>query len=199
MRVVLIMESKQKFVLARIVLAGVILVALNFVEASGLLKLALYLVPYLIVGYDVLLEAWKGIREREIFDECFLMAVATIGAFALAIYTDGDYNEAIAVMLLYQIGELFQDYAVDKSRRNITELMDIRPDYAFIEHEGQVVRVKPEEIDPGTIIIIRPGEKVPIDGVIVNGHSSIDTRALTGESLPRSVNVDDEILSGTNE
>ena len=191
------MESKQKFVLARIVLAGVILVALNFVEASGLLKLALYLVPYLIVGYDVLLEAWEGIREREIFDECFLMAVATIGAFALAIYTNGDYNEAIAVMLLYQIGELFQDYAVDKSRRNITELMDIRPDYAFIEREGQVERVKPEEIDPGTIIIIRPGEKVPIDGVIVNGHSSIDTRALTGESLPRSVNVDDEILSGT--
>ena len=191
------MESEQKIVLGRIILAAVVLVVLNFIEASGLVKLALYLVPYLIVGYDVLLEAWEGIRAREIFDECFLMAVATIGAFALAIYTDGDYNEAIAVMLLYQTGELFQDYAVDKSRRNITELMDIRPDYAFIEHEGQVERVKPEEINPGTIIIIRPGEKVPIDGVIVNGHSSIDTRALTGESLPRSVDINDEILSGT--
>ena len=191
------MESEQKFVLARIILAGAILAALNFVEVSGLLKLALYLVPYLIVGYDVLLEAWEGIMEREIFDECFLMAVATIGAFALAIYTDGDYNEAIAVMLLYQLGELFQNYAVDKSRRNITELMDIRPDYAFTEHEGQVVRVKPEEVNIGTIIIIRPGEKVPIDGVIVQGHSSVDTKALTGESLPRSVDIDDEILSGT--
>ena len=190
------LNSEQKVVLIRIILAAAILVVLNFIETSGVARLFLYLVPYLIVGYDVLLEAWEGIKEHEIFDECFLMAVATIGAFAIAIYENGDYLEAIAVMLLYQVGELFQDYAVDKSRDSISSLMDIRPDYAYIEHEGQVTRVNPEEIIPGTIIIIRPGEKIPIDGVIVNGKSNLDTRALTGESLPRSVDVNDDVLSG---
>ena len=175
-------------ILLRIILAGLILACLNFFHVDNAF---LFLVPYLIAGYDVLLEAVEGIMKREIFDECFLMAIATIGALIL-----GEYSEASAVMILYQLGELFQDYASDKSRESITELMNLRPDYANVERDGTLERILPEEVKTGTIIIIKPGEKVPVDGVIVDGSSSIDTRALTGESLPKDVKVNDEILSG---
>ena len=177
--------------LTRIISAGIILIVLQVLPVNNSLRLAMYLVPYLIAGYDVLLEALEGIREREIFDECFLMAIATIGALVL-----GEYSEACAVMILYQLGELFGDYASDKTRDSITALMDIRPDYANLEHDGQVERVEPSSVKSGSVILVKPGEKIPLDGVIIDGHSALDTKALTGESLPRDVNTGDEVLSG---
>ena len=192
------MNEKQKRNLVRIIAAAVLLVVLTYVPLSGMARLAGYLVPYFIIGYDVLWKAFKGIRNRQPFDECLLMAIATIGAMALAVYEDGDYLEGIAVMLFYQIGEWFQSYAVGRSRRDISELMDIRPDYANIETaNGQLERVDPDEVEPGTVIVVQPGEKVPIDGVITEGTSSLDTVALTGESLPRDVQAGDEVISGS--
>lgn len=183
--------------LIRILSAAVLLVILNFVPVTGLLRLALYLVPYLVIGYDIILKALKGIRNQQVFDENFLMAVATVGAIAIALYDQtGDYTEAIAVMLFYQIGELFQSYAVGKSRRNISELMDIRPDYANIEREGKLEKVDPDEVEIGSVIVVQPGEKVPIDGIIMEGESALNTSALTGESVPRDVGSGDEIISG---
>ena len=191
------MNKKQKKMLVRIILAAVMLVALSFAPVTGLVRFVLYLIPYLTVGYDILIKAAKGIKNRQMFDECFLMAIATIGAIALALYErSGDYTEAIAVMLFYQIGEWFQSYAVGKSRRNISELMDIRPDYANIERDGKLEQVDPDELEIGSIIVVQPGEKVPIDGVIIEGASSLNTSALTGESLPRDAKVGDEIISG---
>ncbi len=191
------MSKKQKKMLTRIIIAAVMLIALRFIPVTGLLRLALYLVVYIIIGYDILRKAGKGILNRRVFDENFLMAVATVGAFALAIYErSGDYNEAIAVMLFYQIGELFQSYAVGKSRKNISALMDIRPDYANIERDGKLEKVNPDEVAVGSIIVVQPGEKVPIDGVIVEGSSSLNTSALTGESLPRDAKPGDDIISG---
>ena len=191
------MSKKQKKMLTRIIIAAVMLIALRFIPVTGLLRLALYLVVYIIIGYDILRKAGKGILNRRVFDENFLMAVATVGAFALAIYErSGDYNEAIAVMLFYQIGELFQSYAVGKSRKNITALMDIRPDYANIEKDGKLEQVDPDDVQIGTVIVVQPGEKVPIDGKVVEGSSSLNTSALTGESVPREVHVGDEIISG---
>ena len=184
--------------LIRIIVSAVIMVALSFIPSSGALRFALYMLPYLIVGYDILLKAFKGIIRAQVFDECFLMAVATVGAIALALYErNGDYTEAIAVMLFYQIGELFQSYAVGKSRRNITELMDIRPDYANIEEGGKLRKVDPDEVETGSIIVVQPGEKVPIDGIVTEGESTLNTSALTGESLPRDVHEGDEIISGS--
>ena len=185
------MNKKQKKVLTRIIIAFVLLVLLNFLPVDGYLRMALYMVPYLVSGYDILKKAFKGIRNRQVFDENFLMAVATIGAIAL-----GDYQEGTAVMLFYQIGELFQSYAVGKSRRNISELMDIRPDYANIEQDGKLEKVDPDEVEVGTIIVVQPGEKIPIDGTIEDGNSTLNTSALTGESLPRDAKVGDEIISG---
>ena len=183
--------------LARIIVAFVLLVALHFVPVEGALRFCCYMVPYLIVGYDILLKAAKGIKNRQMFDECFLMAVATVGAVALALYSgSGDYTEAVAVMLFYQIGELFQSVAVGKSRRNISELMDISPDYANIEVDGQLEQVDPDEVEIGSIIIVQPGEKVPIDGVVLEGTSSLDTSALTGESVPRDIAQGEEVISG---
>ena len=183
--------------LARILIAAVLLVALNFAPVEGWIRFVLYLIPYLVIGYDILLKALKGIKNRQVFDESFLMAVATIGAIALALYEkSGDYTEAIAVMLFYQIGEWFQSYAVGKSRRNISELMDIRPDYANMERNGKLEKVDPDEVGIGSVIVVQPGEKVPIDGVIVEGASSLNTSALTGESLPRDAKTGDEIISG---
>ena len=191
------MNKKQKKMLARIIVAFVLLVALHFVPVEGALRLCCYMVPYLIVGYDILLKAAKGIKNRQMFDECFLMAVATVGAVALALYSgSGDYTEAVAVMLFYQIGELFQSVAVGKSRRNISELMDISPDYANIEVDGQLEQVDPDEVEIGSIIIVQPGEKVPIDGVVLEGASSLDTSALTGESVPRDIAQGEEVISG---
>ncbi len=191
------MNRKQKKMLARILISAALLIALNFIPVKGWLRFVCYMAPYLIIGYDILLKAGKGIAHRQITDENFLMAVATIGAIALAIYEgSGDYTEAIAVMLFYQIGEWFQSYAVGKSRRNISELMDIRPDYANIESDGKLEKVDPDEVEIGTIIVVQPGEKVPIDGVIVEGESSLNTAALTGESLPRDAKAGDEIISG---
>ncbi len=191
------MSRKQKKMLVRIIIAAVMLIALKFIPLRGLVQLGLYLVAYLVIGYDILRKAGKGIANRRVFDENFLMAVATVGAFALAIYEkSGDYSEAIAVMLFYQVGELFQSYAVGKSRRNITELMDIRPDYANIEQDGQLTQVDPEEVAIGSVIVVQPGEKVPLDGVVLEGESSLNTSALTGESLPRDVHAGDEIISG---
>lgn len=191
------MNRKQKKMLARILIAAVLLVALNFAPVEGWIRFVLYLIPYLVIGYDILLKALKGIKNRQVFDESFLMAVATIGAIALALYEkSGDYTEAIAVMLFYQIGEWFQSYAVGKSRRNISELMDIRPDYANVERNGKLEKADPDEVGIGSIIVVRPGEKVPIDGVIVEGASSLNTSALTGESLPRDAKTGDEIISG---
>lgn len=191
------MNKKQKKMLARIIVAFVLLVALHFVPVEGALRFCCYMVPYLIVGYDILLKAAKGIKNRQMFDECFLMAVATVGAVALALYSgSGDYTEAVAVMLFYQIGELFQSVAVGKSRRNISELMDISPDYANIEVDGQLEQVDPDEVEVGSIIIVQPGEKVPIDGVVLEGTSSLDTSALTGESVPRDIAQGEEVISG---
>ena len=191
------MNKKQKKMLARIIVAFVLLVALHFVPVEGALRFCCYMVPYLIVGYDILLKAAKGIKNRQMFDECFLMAVATVGAVALALYSgSGDYTEAVAVMLFYQIGELFQSVAVGKSRRNISELMDISPDYANIEVDGQLEQVDPDEVEVGSIIIVQPGEKVPIDGVVLEGTSSLDTSALTGESVPRDIVQGEEVISG---
>ena len=191
------MNKKQKKMLVRIGIAAILLLALPQVPAEGLARFALYMIPYLTIGYDILLKAAKGIKNRQIFDENFLMAVATVGAIALALYQkSGDYTEAIAVMLFYQIGEWFQSYAVGKSRRNISELMDIRPDYANVEQEGQLEQVDPDEVEIGTVIVVQPGEKVPIDGVVLEGASTLNTSALTGESLPRDIRAGDEIVSG---
>ena len=191
------MNKKQKKMLARIIIAAVLLIVLHFVPITGIPRFICYLAVYLVIGYDIVKKAFKGIKNGQVFDENFLMAIATIGAFALAVYEkSGDYNESIAVMLFYQIGELFQSYAVGKSRRNITELMDIRPDYANIENDGKLEKVDPDEVEVGSVIIVQPGEKVPIDGVIVEGNSSLNTSALTGESLPRSAKAGDEIISG---
>ena len=185
------MNKKQKKVLIRIIVAVALLIILSFVPAEGWLQLALYMIPYLVIGYDILKKAVKGIMNRQVFDENFLMAVATVGAIAL-----GDYKEGVAVMLFYQIGELFQSYAVGKSRRNISELMDIRPDYANIEKDGEVIQVDPDEVEIGTIILVKPGEKIPIDGIVTEGTSSLNTSALTGESLPRNAKEGDEVISG---
>lgn len=191
------MSKKQKKMLARILIAAILLLVLNFVPTDGWLRFCLYLVPYLVIGYDILIKALKGIKNRQVFDESFLMAVATIGAIVLALYEkSGDYTEAIAVMLFYQIGEWFQSYAVGKSRRNISDLMDIRPDYANIERDGKLEKVDPDEVSIGSVIVVQPGEKVPIDGVITEGNSSLNTSALTGESLPRDAKAGDEIISG---
>ena len=191
------MTKKQKKMLLRIIIAAVMLAALYFLPVTGWLRLGLYLVTYLVIGYDILKKAGQGIANGRVFDENFLMAVATVGAFALAIYEkSGDYNEAIAVMLFYQVGELFQSYAVGKSRKNISALMDIRPDYANIEQDGKLVQVDPDEVAVGTVIVVQPGEKAPIDGVVVEGSSTLNTSALTGESLPRDACEGDEIISG---
>lgn len=191
------MTKKQKKMLTRIIICAVMLVALQFLPITGIPRFALYLAAYLVIGYDILKKAGKGILNGRVFDENFLMAIATIGAFALAIYEkSGDYNEAIAVMLFYQIGELFQSYAVGKSRKNISALMDIRPDYANIEVDGKLEKVDPDEVSVGSIIVVQPGEKVPLDGVIIDGASTLNTSALTGESLPRDAKTGDEIISG---
>ena len=186
------MNKKQKKVFIRIIVAAVLMVVLSLLPVDGWLKFVLFMIPYLVIGHDILLKAWKGILNRQVFDENFLMAVATIGAILL-----GDYREGVAVMLFYQIGELFQSYAVGKSRRNISELMDIRPDYANIEKEdGTLEQVDPDEVEIGSVIVVQPGEKVPIDGVIEEGRTSLNTSALTGESLPREAGVGDEVISG---
>ena len=191
------MNKKQKKMLLRITAAAVMLIALHFAPVRGWPRFALYLIPYLTIGYDILRKALRGIWNRQVFDECFLMAVATVGAIALALYEgSGDYTEAVAVMLFYQVGEWFQSYAVGKSRRNISELMDIRPDYANIETDGRLEQVDPDEVEVGTVIVVQPGEKVPIDGVVAEGSSTLNTAALTGESLPRDVAAGDEIISG---
>lgn len=190
------MNKKQKKMLIRILLAAAFMIGLHFIEIEGWYRFIAYMIPYLIVGYDILIKAGKGILNHQVFDECFLMAVATLGAIALAIYDNGDYTEAIAVMLFYQIGELFQSYAVGKSRRNISDLMDIRPDYANIEHDGVLQKVDPDEVEIGSVIVVQPGEKVPIDGIVLEGNSSLNTSALTGESLPRDIKAGDAIISG---
>ena len=190
------MNKKQKKMLWRIIVSAVLMVALHFVPVTGLIRFALYMVPYFIVGYDILWKAVLGIWNRQVFDENFLMAVATVGAIVIGLTDSGDYTEAIAVMLFYQIGELFQSYAVGRSRKNISELMDIRPDYANIEVDGQLEQVDPDEVEVGSIIIVQPGEKVPIDGVVVEGRSTLNTAALTGESVPREVEEGGEIISG---
>ena len=190
------MNKKQKKMLWRIIVSAVLMVALHFVPVTGLIRFALYMVPYFIVGYDILWKAVLGIWNRQVFDENFLMAVATVGAIVIGLTDSGDYTEAIAVMLFYQIGELFQSYAVGRSRKNISELMDIRPDYANIEVDGQLEQVDPDEVEVGSIIIVQPGEKVPIDGIVVEGRSTLNTAALTGESVPREVEEGGEIISG---
>ena len=192
------MNRKQKKMLARIIISAMLMIAFAFIPSSGLPRLVMYLFVYFLIGYDILLKAGKGIIRGQVLDECFLMAVATVGALALALYDrSGDYTEAIAVMLFYQIGEFFQSYAVGKSRKSITALMDIRPDYANIEIDGKIVRVDPDEVETGSMIIVQPGEKVPIDGIVIEGASSLNTSALTGESLPREVKEGDEIISGS--
>ena len=185
------MNKKQKKVLIRIIAAALLIIAVSFIPAGRVVQFVLFMIPYLIIGYDILLKAFKGIKNRQVFDENFLMAVATVGAIVL-----GDYKEGVAVMLFYQIGELFQSYAVGKSRKNISELMDIRPDYANIERDGKIERVDPDEVATGTVIIVQPGEKVPIDGIIIEGNTTLNTSALTGESLPREANAGDEVISG---
>ena len=191
------MNKKQKKMMTRIIIAAVLLVVLHFIPITGIPRFICYLAIYLEIGYDILKKAFKGIKNGQVFDENFLMALATVGAFGLAVYEkSGDYNEAIAVMLFYQIGELFQSYAVGKSRRNISELMDIRPDYANIEKDGKLEQVDPDEVEIGSVIVVQPGEKVPIDGVIIEGSTTLNTSALTGESLPRNAKPGDEIISG---
>ena len=196
------MNKKQKKMLIRILASAALLIGFNFLPFEGVLRFILYLIPYLVIGYDILIKAFKGIKNRQPFDESLLMAIATIGAIAIAIYTEvaeheaGDYVEAIAVMLFYQIGEWFQSYAVGKSRRNISDLMDIRPDYANIEKDGKLEQIDPDEVEPGSVIVVQPGEKVPIDGIVIEGTSTINTSALTGESLPRDAQEGDEIISG---
>lgn len=185
------MNKKQKKMLTRILIAAIMVAALSLAPVQGYLRAVLYMIPYLVIGYDILLKAWKGIRNRQVFDENFLMAVATVGAICL-----GDFKEGTAVMLFYQIGELFQSYAVGKSRRNISELMDIRPDYANVERNGSLEKVDPDEVEIGSIIVVQPGEKVPIDGIITEGKTTLNTSALTGESLPRDAKEGDEIISG---
>ena len=191
------MSKKQKIMLVRIAAALAMLIGLHFLPSEGAVRFGLYLVPYLVIGYDILRKAWKGIRSGQVFNENFLMAVATVGAFALALYDrTGDYTEAVAVMLFYQIGEWFQSYAVGRSRKSISELMDIRPDYANIEKDGSLVQVDPDEIETGTVIVVQPGEKVPIDGIVESGKSTLDTSALTGESVPRDIAEGQEVISG---
>lgn len=191
------MNKKQKRNLIRIIVAAILMIVLHFAPVSGMVRFGFYLVPYLIIGYDILWKAFKGVKNRQPFDESLLMVIATLGAIILAVYEDGDYTEAIGVMLFYQIGEWFQSYAVGKSRRNISELMDIRPDYANVEREnGQLEAVDPDEVEVGTIIVVKPGEKIPIDGEVVEGSSTLNTSALTGESLPREVESGDEVISG---
>ena len=190
------MNKKQKKMLVRIIVAAALMIGLSFLPVEGWLRFLLYLFPYFIIGYDILRKAFKGIRNRQPFDESLLMSIATIGAIAIAVCDDGDYTEAIAVMLFYQIGEWFQSYAVGKSRRNISDLMDIRPDYANIEREGKLEQVDPDEVEIGSVILVQPGEKVPIDGIILEGSSTLNTSALTGESLPRDARPGDEIISG---
>ena len=185
------MSKKQKKVLIRIIASAVLMVLIELLSLEGYFRQGLYLIAYLVIGYDILKKSWKGIRNRQVFDENFLMAVATLGAILL-----GDYKEGVAVMLFYQIGELFQSYAVGKSRRNISELMDIRPDYANVEQDGKLERVDPDEVEIGTVIVVQPGEKIPIDGVIIEGKASLNTSALTGESLPREAKEGDEVISG---
>lgn len=190
------MNKKQKKMLARILVSAALMIGLHFPPVDGYIRFFLYLIPYLIIGYDILIKAFKGIKNRQPFDESLLMAVATIGAIAIALCGDGDYTEAIAVMLFYQVGEWFQSYAVGKSRRNISDLMDIRPDYANIETDGKLEQVDPDEVEIGSVIVVQPGEKVPIDGIVIEGSAALNTSALTGESLPRDVAEGDEIVSG---
>ena len=190
------MNKKQRKMLIRIIAAAALMIGLSFLPVEGWLRFLLYLVPYFIIGYDILRKAFKGIRNRQPFDESLLMSIATIGAIAIAVCDDGDYTEAIAVMLFYQIGEWFQSYAVGKSRRNISDLMDIRPDYANVERDGKLEQVDPDEVEIGSVILVQPGEKVPIDGIILEGSSTLNTSALTGESLPRDAEPGDEIISG---
>ncbi len=190
------MNKKQKKMLTRILIAAALLIGFHFLPFTGYVRFLFYLIPYLVIGYDILIKAFKGIKNRQPFDESLLMAVATIGAIAIALHGDGDYTEAIAVMLFYQIGEWFQSYAVGKSRRNISDLMDIRPDYANIEQDGKLEQVDPDEVEIGSVIVVQPGEKVPIDGIVMEGSSTLNTSALTGESLPRDAKEGDEIISG---
>ena len=185
------MNKKQKKMLIRIIIAAVLIVVFSLLPAEGYLRFVLFMIPYLVIGYDILKKAFKGILNKQVFDENFLMAVATVGAILL-----GDYSEGVAVMLFYQIGELFQSYAVGKSRRNISELMDIRPDYANIEQDGKLEKVDPDEVEVGTVIVVQPGEKIPIDGIIEEGSSTLNTSALTGESLPRDAKEGEEVISG---
>ena len=190
------MNKKQKKMLQRILLAAAMLVILACIPSTGILRFFLYMIPYLVIGHDILRKAFLGIKNRRLFDENFLMAVATIGAIILAVTDSGDYLEAIAVMLFYQVGELFQSYAVGKSRKSIAALMDIRPDYANIQQDGTLHQVDPEEVPAGSVIVVQPGERVPLDGIVLTGASTLNTSALTGESLPRDVGPGDEIISG---
>ncbi|MBM6831788.1 cadmium-translocating P-type ATPase [Faecalicoccus acidiformans] len=190
------MTKKQKKMLIRIIVSAALMIAFLFIPMEGALRFIAYMIPYLIIGYDILIKAFKGILNKQVFDENFLMAVATVGAIALAIVDNGDYTEAIAVMLFYQIGEWFQSYAVGKSRKNISDLMDIRPDYAHIEKDGQLEKVDPDEVEIGSVIVVQPGEKVPLDGIVLEGFSTLNTSALTGESLPRDIRPGEEIISG---
>lgn len=190
------MNKKQKKMLVRIIIAAALMIILHFVPVKGVIRFLLYLIPYFVIGYDILRKAFKGIMNYQVFDENFLMAVATVGAIIVALSENGDYTEAIAVMLFYQIGELFQSYAVGKSRRNISELMDIRPDYANVEVDGKLEQADPDEVEIGSVIVVKPGEKVPIDGIIIDGSSTLNTSALTGESVPRDAKYGDEIISG---
>ena len=190
------MNKKQKKMLVRIIIAAALMIILHFVPVKGVIRFLLYLIPYFVIGYDILRKAFKGIMNHQVFDENFLMAVATVGAIIVALSENGDYTEAIAVMLFYQIGELFQSYVVGKSRRNISELMDIRPDYANVEVDGKLEQADPDEVEIGSVIVVKPGEKVPIDGIIIDGSSTLNTSALTGESVPRDAKYGDEIISG---
>ena len=187
------MTGKQKKILSRIIVAAVLMIVLHFLPVSGLPLFFLYLIPYLIIGHDILRKAWKGIVNRQVFDENFLMAVATVGALAIGLLRTGDYEEAVAVMLFYQIGELFQSLAVGRSRRSISELMDIRPDHARVEADGQLTDTDPDEVEVGSVIVVDPGERIPLDGTVISGESSINTSALTGESVPRDVKPGDEV------